>query len=239
MSVRSTPLPPCSGSHSRCRWSWLQPGSPGSPTPKVNWPWPVRRSEPRSPMRCRRWGPGPSRSSPRPEPPDSGSRSMCGGTEAWYPTSCSEPPPPATRHCASRSTPSGSASASAIARRGFTLPPKLGPSTLFDGIVHPGWTWQFLTSEPILFANVVGRRGRRRGRGDHTGRVRRTAVRSVALLEGRRMAARDLERADRDQRNTNGGRRSHRRRRRSGSDRHIQPWRSTARLRPHSPRSTP
>ncbi|HEY6629777.1 MAG TPA: alpha-hydroxy acid oxidase [Acidimicrobiia bacterium] len=43
------------------------------------------------------------------------------------------------------------------ARRGFTLPPKLGPSTLFDGIVHPGWTWQFLTSEPIIFANVVGR----------------------------------------------------------------------------------
>ncbi len=42
------------------------------------------------------------------------------------------------------------------ARRGFTLPPKLGPSTLLDGIVHPGWTWQFLTSEPILFANVVG-----------------------------------------------------------------------------------
>ena len=43
------------------------------------------------------------------------------------------------------------------ARRGFTLPPKLGPSTLIDGIVHPGWTWQFLTSEPIVFANVVGR----------------------------------------------------------------------------------
>jgi L-lactate dehydrogenase (cytochrome) len=43
------------------------------------------------------------------------------------------------------------------ARRGFTLPPKLGPSTLIDGIVHPGWTWQFLTSEPIVFSNVVGR----------------------------------------------------------------------------------
>jgi L-lactate dehydrogenase (cytochrome) len=42
------------------------------------------------------------------------------------------------------------------ARRGFTLPPKLGPSTLIDGIVHPGWTWQFVTSEPIVFANVVG-----------------------------------------------------------------------------------
>jgi L-lactate dehydrogenase (cytochrome) len=42
-------------------------------------------------------------------------------------------------------------------RRGFTLPPKLGLSTIFDGIVHPGWTWQFITSEPIVFANVAGR----------------------------------------------------------------------------------
>jgi L-lactate dehydrogenase (cytochrome) len=43
------------------------------------------------------------------------------------------------------------------ARRGFTLPPKLGLSTIFDGIVHPGWTWQFLRHDPIVFANVVGR----------------------------------------------------------------------------------
>lgn len=42
-------------------------------------------------------------------------------------------------------------------RRGFTLPPKLGLSTIFDGVVHPGWTWQFLRSEPIMFANVAGR----------------------------------------------------------------------------------
>jgi L-lactate dehydrogenase (cytochrome) len=42
-------------------------------------------------------------------------------------------------------------------RRGFTLPPKLGASTIFDGIAHPGWTWRFLTSEPIVFANVAGR----------------------------------------------------------------------------------
>lgn len=42
-------------------------------------------------------------------------------------------------------------------RRGFTLPPKLGVSTIFDGILHPGWTWRFLTSEPIVFANVAGR----------------------------------------------------------------------------------
>jgi L-lactate dehydrogenase (cytochrome) len=42
-------------------------------------------------------------------------------------------------------------------RRGFTLPPKLGLSTLLDGIIHPGWTWQFLTNDPIVFANVAGR----------------------------------------------------------------------------------
>jgi len=42
-------------------------------------------------------------------------------------------------------------------RHGFTLPPKLGLSTLFDGMTHPGWTWQFLRSEPIVFANVAGR----------------------------------------------------------------------------------
>jgi len=42
-------------------------------------------------------------------------------------------------------------------RRGFTLPPKLGLSTIFDGIAHPGWTWNFLTSEPIVFSNVTGR----------------------------------------------------------------------------------
>jgi L-lactate dehydrogenase (cytochrome) len=42
-------------------------------------------------------------------------------------------------------------------RHGFTLPPKLGLDTLLDGLVHPGWTWDFVRSEPIRFANVVGR----------------------------------------------------------------------------------
>lgn len=41
-------------------------------------------------------------------------------------------------------------------RRGFTLPPKVGLSTIVDGLLHPGWAWQFLTSEPIIFANVAG-----------------------------------------------------------------------------------
>ncbi len=42
-------------------------------------------------------------------------------------------------------------------RRGFTLPPKVGISTIIDGIAHPGWAFRFLTSDPILFANVTGR----------------------------------------------------------------------------------
>jgi len=42
-------------------------------------------------------------------------------------------------------------------RRGFSLPPTLGPGTIIDGILHPAWTMSFLRSEPIRFANVVGR----------------------------------------------------------------------------------
>jgi L-lactate dehydrogenase (cytochrome) len=41
-------------------------------------------------------------------------------------------------------------------RRGMTLPPKVGPMTIVDGAIHPGWTWDFLRNEPITFANVVG-----------------------------------------------------------------------------------
>ncbi len=42
-------------------------------------------------------------------------------------------------------------------RRGFELPPKIGPGTFVDGALHPAWTWAFVRSEPIRFANVVGR----------------------------------------------------------------------------------
>ena len=41
-------------------------------------------------------------------------------------------------------------------RRGMTLPPKIGPSTLVDGALHPSWTLDFLRNDPITFANVVG-----------------------------------------------------------------------------------
>lgn len=45
-------------------------------------------------------------------------------------------------------------------RRGFTLPPKIGPSTLIDGMLHPSWTLELLRSEPITFANMRGASGR-------------------------------------------------------------------------------
>ena len=41
-------------------------------------------------------------------------------------------------------------------RRGYTIPPKIGPGTIVDGILHPGWTLDFITNPPIVFANVVG-----------------------------------------------------------------------------------
>ncbi len=41
-------------------------------------------------------------------------------------------------------------------RRGFTLPPKLGLDTIVDGIRHPGWTWQFVRADPIVFSMVAG-----------------------------------------------------------------------------------
>ena len=60
-------------------------------------------------------------------------------------------------------------------RRGFELPPQIGPGTLLDGAIHPSWTWKFVRGEPIRFANVAGRaRGRRLHRG-HARRLHRAA----------------------------------------------------------------
>jgi len=42
-------------------------------------------------------------------------------------------------------------------RRGFSLPPTIGAGTILDGALHPAWTWSFLRSGPIRFANVAGR----------------------------------------------------------------------------------
>lgn len=42
-------------------------------------------------------------------------------------------------------------------RRGFSLPPAIGPATVLDGLLHPAWTIGLLRNEPIRFANVIGR----------------------------------------------------------------------------------
>ncbi len=42
-------------------------------------------------------------------------------------------------------------------RRGFSLPPRIGPRTLVDGALHPSWTLAFVRSDPIRFANVAGK----------------------------------------------------------------------------------
>jgi L-lactate dehydrogenase (cytochrome) len=39
-------------------------------------------------------------------------------------------------------------------RRGFELPPQIGLDTIVQGAVHPAWTWRFVRSDPIRFANV-------------------------------------------------------------------------------------
>ena len=41
------------------------------------------------------------------------------------------------------------------ARRGFSIPPRIGPGTIIDGIVHPAWTYDFITHDPLTFANVA------------------------------------------------------------------------------------
>jgi L-lactate dehydrogenase (cytochrome) len=54
-------------------------------------------------------------------------------------------------------------------RRGLTLPPEIGPGTFLDGMRRPGWTWRFLRSDPIRFANVEGLAGSDRATGPGTG----------------------------------------------------------------------
>jgi L-lactate dehydrogenase (cytochrome) len=44
-------------------------------------------------------------------------------------------------------------------RRGFSMPPKIGPGTIIDGIVHPAWTLDFITHDPLVFANVAHHEG--------------------------------------------------------------------------------
>lgn len=45
-------------------------------------------------------------------------------------------------------------------RRGFELPPTIGLQTVVEALVHPRWTFRFLRSDPIRFANLLGVGGR-------------------------------------------------------------------------------
>ena len=56
------------------------------------------------------------------------------------------------------------------ARRGFTVPPKVGPGTLIDGVLHPAWTYDFLTHDPMEFANVAHDPERAAGKNANMGR---------------------------------------------------------------------
>ena len=82
-------------------------------------------------------------------------------------------------------------------RRGMTLPPKIGPGTIVDGAIHPGWTWDFLRNEPITFANVVGLSDDDGEFGGESRRAHGSSVRSGPLVGRRRLAPIDLGRADR------------------------------------------
>jgi L-lactate dehydrogenase (cytochrome) len=39
-------------------------------------------------------------------------------------------------------------------RNGFTIPPKLGIRQAWEGLKRPAWTWDYLTSPPIRYANL-------------------------------------------------------------------------------------
>jgi L-lactate dehydrogenase (cytochrome) len=39
-------------------------------------------------------------------------------------------------------------------RNGFTIPPKLKPRTVGNALVHPGWWFNLLTTEPLRFASL-------------------------------------------------------------------------------------
>lgn len=68
-------------------------------------------------------------------------------------------------------------------RRGFTLPPRIGPSTLVDGLLHPGWTLDFLRADPITFANVAGSGLSDRGAGDSGGAGATEAVNGTRAVD--------------------------------------------------------
>src|SRR5262249_46035821 len=39
-------------------------------------------------------------------------------------------------------------------RNGFTIPPKIGVRQAWEALKRPAWTWDYLTSPPIRYANL-------------------------------------------------------------------------------------
>jgi L-lactate dehydrogenase (cytochrome) len=39
-------------------------------------------------------------------------------------------------------------------KNGFTIPPKMGVRQMWEAIKSPAWTWDYLTSDPIRYANI-------------------------------------------------------------------------------------
>ena len=105
------------------------------------------------------------------------------------------------------------------ARRGFTLPPKIGPSTIIDGIVHPGMDVRLpprTTRSRSPTSPVTASTERRQTSGPRP--VRDQPVRPDAVVVRRRMAAVGVGRPDRaqghpDRRRRQAGGRGRRRRR--------------------------
>ena len=92
-------------------------------------------------------------------------------------------------------------------RRGFALPPTIGPGTLLDGARHPAWSLAFVRSEadPVRQRRRARRRRRRLTR-DVVG-LREPPVRPVAVLGRRRLAPLGVGRADRREGHPDGRRR--------------------------------
>lgn len=44
-------------------------------------------------------------------------------------------------------------------RNGLTIPPNLGFRAVLDGVLHPAWSWDFLTTPPLAFANLTSTGG--------------------------------------------------------------------------------
>ena len=139
------------------RWCWRPPVSPASPIPRASWPWPGRRNAAGLPYTLSTLG---TRSIEEVRAVSAGR--LWFQVYAWRDRGLVEEM--VQRAAAARYEALVLTVDTAVfgrrerdVRRGFSLPPVIGPSTVIDGMLHPAWTWAFVRSEPIRFANVVGR----------------------------------------------------------------------------------